>query len=143
MVLMKGLTCPLALGVNGPGRIWRRPAVERWRGRYLPHVVAAALYVGVLLAAAFKELQELGRKIFLRGWMLSVASTMNMKDCKVHLCHKRALLHAARLARICDQKLLRALLTARSRKHVHENGTVQIPAQVAINVCRNQIYLVP
>ena len=38
--------------------------VERWRGRYLPHVVAASLYVGVLLAAAFKELQELGRKIF-------------------------------------------------------------------------------
>jgi len=61
---MKGLTCPPALGVNGPGRIWRRPAVERWRGRYLPHVVAAALYVGVLLAAAFKELQELGRNFF-------------------------------------------------------------------------------
>ena len=38
--------------------------VERWRGRYLPHVVAASLYVGVLLAAAFKELQELGRNIF-------------------------------------------------------------------------------
>ena len=38
--------------------------VERWRGRYLPHVVAASLYVGVLLAAAFKELQDLGRNIF-------------------------------------------------------------------------------
>ena len=41
--------------------------VERWRGRYLPHVVAASLYVGVLLAAAFKELQELGRNIFVGG----------------------------------------------------------------------------
>ena len=40
---MNGLICPPALGVNGPGRIWRRPAVERWRGRYLPHVVAAAV----------------------------------------------------------------------------------------------------
>ncbi len=38
--------------------------VERWRGRYLSHVVAASLYVGVLLAAAFKELQQLGRNIF-------------------------------------------------------------------------------
>ena len=82
-------------------------------------------------------------EIFLWGWMRSVASTMNIKDCKVHLCHTRALLHAARLARIRDQKLLRALLTARSCKLVHLNATVQIPAQVAINVSRNRIYLVP
>ncbi len=41
--------------------------VERWSGRYLSHVVAASLYVGVLLAAAFKELQELGRNIFAGG----------------------------------------------------------------------------
>ncbi len=46
-------------------------AVERWRGRYLPHVVAAALYVGMLLAAGLKELQELGRNIF-AGWIRSV-----------------------------------------------------------------------
>ena len=39
-------------------------AVERWCGRYLPHVVAAALYAGVFLAAGFKELRELGRNIF-------------------------------------------------------------------------------
>ncbi len=51
--------------------------------------------------------------------MLSVASASNRKDRKVHLCHKRALLYAARLARIRDQKLLRALLTARSCKLVH------------------------
>ncbi len=49
-------------------------SVERWRGRYLPHVVAAALYVGMLLAAGFKELQELGRNIF-AGWIRSVRSS--------------------------------------------------------------------
>ena len=42
-------------------------AVERWRGRYLPHVVAAALYVGMLLAAGFTELRELRRNIFAGG----------------------------------------------------------------------------
>ncbi len=41
-------------------------AVERWRGRYLPHVVAAALYVGMLLATGFTELRELRRNIFAR-----------------------------------------------------------------------------
>ena len=42
-------------------------AAERWRGRYLPHVVAAALYAGVLLVVGFIELRELGRNIFAGG----------------------------------------------------------------------------
>ena len=41
-------------------------AVERWRGCYLPHFVAAALYVGTLLAAGFKELREVGRNMIAR-----------------------------------------------------------------------------
>ena len=68
-------------------------AVERWRGRYLPHVVAAALYVGMLLAAGFKELQELGRNVF-AGWIRSVRSS------SINLCkrkrHHRKLIYKMR-----------------------------------------------